>query len=232
MADRHHHDHDHGHDHGHPHAPISDHGREPSLDYLVLERALRELLIDKGIFSADEWRRQIELMDSRNPAIGARIVARAWTDPAFKRRLLQDAKKAAGELGVDTTNAPEVMVVENTPARHHLITCTLCSCYPKAILGIPPAWYKSDAYRARAVKDPRGVLHEFGTDLPADVEIRVMDSTADLRYLVLPMRPAGTEEMKEDELARLVTRDSMIGVTVAQAPAKVSSNSTSSQKTS
>jgi len=223
MADLHHHDHD----HGHPHAPISDHGREPSFDYLVLERALRELLIDKGIFTADEWRRQIELMDSRNPAIGARIVARAWTDAAFKRRLLQDAKKAAGELGVDTANAPEVMVVENTPTRHHLITCTLCSCYPKAILGIPPAWYKSEAYRARAVKDPRGVLQEFGTDLPADVEIRVMDSTADLRYLVLPMRPAGTEGMSEDELAKLVTRDSMVGVAVASPPSKGSPQKTS-----
>jgi len=228
MADLHHHDHDHGHDHGPgPHAPISDHGRAPSFDYLVLERALRELLVDKGIFTADEWRRQIELMDSRNPTVGARIVARAWTDPAFKRRLLADAKKAAGELGVNTTNAPEVMVVENTPQRHHMIVCTLCSCYPKAILGIPPAWYKSDAYRARAVKDPRAVLHEFGTDLPADVEIRVMDSTADLRYLVLPLRPAGTDGMSEDELATLVTRDSMIGVAAASSPQNAAPQKTS-----
>ncbi len=216
MADRHDH-----HDHVHPgdaHAPISDHGREPSFDYLVLERAVRELLVAKGIFTADDWRRQIELMDSRNPTVGARIVARAWVDPEFKKRLLADAKKAAGELGIDTSNAPEVMVVENTSDRHHVIVCTLCSCYPKAILGIPPAWYKSDAYRARAVKDPRGVLHEFGLDLPSKAEIRVMDSTADLRYLVLPMRPAGTEHMTESQLAELVTRDSMIGVALAQAP--------------
>lgn len=213
-------DHGHHHDHVHagdPHAPISDHGRAPSLDYLVLERALRELLIEKRIFSADDWRRQIELMDSRNPAVGARLIARAWVDPGFKARLLADAKSAAAELGIDTSNAPEVMVVENTPERHHMIVCTLCSCYPKAILGIPPAWYKSDAYRARAVKDPRGVLAEFGTELPGEVEIRVMDSTADLRYLVLPMRPAGTDSLSEAELARLVTRDSMIGVAVARA---------------
>lgn len=220
MTERQHH-HDHVHTGGDTHAPISDHGREPSFDYLVLERAVRELLIQKGVFTADEWRRQIELMDSRNPAVGARLVARAWVDPAFKRRLLAAPKEAAADLGIDTTNTPEVAVVENTPARHHLITCTLCSCYPKAILGIPPAWYKSDAYRARAVKDPRGVLREFGTDLAPDVEIRVMDSTADLRYLVLPMRPPGTESLSEAELARLVTRDSMIGVAVAQAPEAV-----------
>ena len=214
-------DHGHHHDHVHagdPHAPIADHGRAPSLDYLVLERAVRELLIEKRIFTADDWRRQIELMDSRNPAVGARLIARAWVDPSFKARLLADAKSAAAQLGIDTSNAPEVMVVENTPERHHMIVCTLCSCYPKAILGIPPAWYKSDAYRARAVKDPRGVLAEFGTELPAEVEIRVMDSTADLRYLVLPMRPAGTDSFSEAELARLVTRDSMIGVAVARAP--------------
>jgi nitrile hydratase alpha subunit len=211
-------DHHHDHVHPHPHAPISDHGREPRLEYRILEQAMRELLIEKGIVTADEWRRQIELMDSRNAAMGARIIARAWTDPAFKQRLLADAKAAAGELGIDTSNAPAVLALENTPDRHHLVTCTLCSCYPKAILGIPPAWYKSEAYRARAVKDPRGVLKEFGTELPTDVEVRVMDSTADLRYLVLPLRPPGTEGMTEDQLADLVTRDSMIGVTTARSP--------------
>jgi nitrile hydratase alpha subunit len=214
MGDRHHHDHGHSHDHDHPHAPISDHGREPSFEYLVLERALRELLIAKGVFTADEWRRQMELMDSRGPATGARIIARAWVDAAFKQRLLADAKAAVAELGVETANTPALMVVENTPKRHHLITCTLCSCYPKVILGIPPAWYKSEAYRARSVKDPRGLLHEFGVDLADNVEVRVMDSTADLRYLVLPMRPAGTEKMSEADLAKLVTRDSMIGTAV------------------
>lgn len=213
----------HRHAHTHPdhihagddHAPITAHG--PSRDYALLERALRELLIAKRIFTADELRRQIDLMDSRNPAMGAKLVARAWVDPAFKQRLLADAKKAAAELGIDCSNAPEVMVLENTPRRHHLVVCTLCSCYPKAILGIPPAWYKSVEYRARAVKDPRGVLDEFGTQLGGDVEVRVVDSTADMRYLVLPMRPAGTEGWSEDRLAALVTRDSMIGVTTPSA---------------
>lgn len=216
MADhRHHHDHVHV---DHPHAPISDHGREPRAEYRILERAVRELLIEKGVVTAEEWRRQIELMDSRNPAMGAKVIARAWVDPEFKKRLLADAKQAAGELGIDTSNAPQVMALENTPRRHHLVTCTLCSCYPKAILGIPPAWYKSEAYRSRAVKDPRGVLREFGTVLPDDVEVRVMDSTADLRYLVVPLRPPGTDGMTEEQLADLVTRDSMIGVAAARSP--------------
>lgn len=215
MADAHvhsHHDHTHGRD---EHAPIAAHG--PSRESALLERAIRELLIARGVFTADDLRRQIDLMDSRNPAVGAKLVARAWVDPAFKQRLLADAKAAAEELGIDCSNAPDVMVLENTPRRHHLVVCTLCSCYPKAILGIPPAWYKSAEYRARAVKDPRGVLAEFGTYLPDDVEVRVVDSTADLRYLVLPMRPAGTDGWDEDRLAALVTRDSMIGVTVPSA---------------
>ncbi len=212
----------HHHDHVHPHPPepISDHGREPRLEYRILEQAMRELLIAKGVVTADEWRRQIELMDSRNAAMGARIIARAWVDPAYRKRLLADAKAAATELGIDTSNAPQVMALENTPSLHHLVTCTLCSCYPKAILGIPPAWYKSEAYRARAVKDPRGVLKEFGTELGPDVEVRVMDSTADLRYLVLPLRPSGSDGMSEEQLADLVTRDSMIGVTTARSPGK------------
>jgi len=212
--------HHHDHVHPHPHEPISDHGREPRAEYRILEQAMRELLIEKGVVTADEWRRQIELMDSRNAAMGAKIIARAWVDGAYKKRLLADAKAAANELGIDTSNAPQVMALENTPTRHHLVTCTLCSCYPKAILGIPPAWYKSEAYRARAVKDPRGVLKEFGTELGSEVEVRVMDSTADLRYLVLPLRPSGTEGMTEEQLAELVTRDSMIGVTTAQSPGR------------
>lgn len=209
----HHHDHVHA---GDDHAPIVTH--EPDPEFVILERAVRELLSEKGVVKADDVRRQIELMDSRNAAVGARIIARAWVDPEFKRRLLANAKKAAGELGVDTSNAPEVVALENTPTRHHLVVCTLCSCYPKAILGIPPAWYKSVAYRARAVKDPRGVLREFGTELGPEVEVRVVDSTADLRYLVLPQRPPGTEGLNEEQLAELVTRDSMIGVTTARAP--------------
>ena len=211
------HVHDH-HDHTHGpggHAPI--HTHEPKPEYALLERAVRELLVAKGVFSADDQRRQIDLMDSRSPSQGARMVARAWVDPAYKALLLADAKKAATELGIDSSNAPEVVALENTPRRHHLVVCTLCSCYPKAILGIPPAWYKSVAYRARAVKDPRGVLAEFGTQLAPDVEVRVVDSTADMRYLVLPMRPPGTEGWREERLAALVTRDSMIGVTTPTA---------------
>jgi nitrile hydratase alpha subunit len=203
-----HHDHAHGPD---DHAPIHAHGPKP--EYALLERAVRELLIAKGVFGADDQRRQIDLMDSRSPAQGARMVARAWVDPTYKTRLLDDARKAATELGVDTSNTPAVVALENTPRRHHFVVCTLCSCYPKAILGIPPAWYKSVEYRARAVKDPRGVLAEFGTTLAPDVEVRVVDSTADMRYLVLPMRPASTEGWSEERLAALVTRDSMIGVT-------------------
>lgn len=217
MSGSHHHDHVHaGHDHDHDHAP--DHAHEPRAEFRRLERAVRELLVAKGILAPDEVRRQIELMDSRNPAMGARLVARAWTDPAFKARLLDDAKKAAGEMGIDTSNTAAVVALENTDTRHHMVVCTLCSCYPKAIIGVPPAWYKSSAYRARAVKEPRKVLAEFGTVIPDGVEIRVVDSTADLRYLVLPRRPAGTEGWDETRLAALVGRDSMIGTTVPTVP--------------
>ena len=214
MSGAHHGDHVHTHDHAHD--PL--HAAEPRPEYARLERAVRELLIAKGVFTAEDIRKQIELMDSRSPAMGARIVARAWVDPDYKRRLLADAKAAAGELGVDTSNTATVVALENTPARHHMVVCTLCSCYPKAILGVPPAWYKSSAYRARAVKEPRKVLAEFGTVLPEDVEIRVVDSTADMRYLVVPMRPSGTEGWSEERLAGLVGRDSMIGTALAAAP--------------
>lgn len=214
MSGAHHGDHVHTHDHAHD--PV--HAAEPRPEYARLERAVRELLIAKGVFTAEDIRKQIELMDSRSPAMGARIVARAWVDPDYKRRLLADAKAAAGELGVDTSNTATVVALENTPARHHMVVCTLCSCYPKAILGVPPAWYKSSAYRARAVKEPRKVLAEFGTVLPDDVEIRVVDSTADMRYLVVPMRPPGTEGWSEERLAGLVGRDSMIGTALAAAP--------------
>lgn len=212
MSGAHHHDHDHTHPHAH------DHVHEPRPEYARLERAVREILIAKGVLTAEDIRKQIELMDSRNPAMGAKIVARAWVDPAYKKRLLANAKAAADELGVDTSNAAEVVALENTPDRHHVVVCTLCSCYPKAILGVPPAWYKSSAYRARTVKEPRKVLAEFGTTLPDDTEIRVVDSTADMRYLVIPMRPTGTEGWSEERLASLVGRDSMIGVALAGAP--------------
>lgn len=185
----------------------------------LLEQALRELLIEKGVFTADDIRRQIEETESRTPALGAKVVARAWVDPGFKRRLLSDAKKTISEfLGIDLSHTPELVVVENTRRRHHVICCTLCSCYPRAVLGIPPAWYKSREYRSRLVAEPRAVLAEFGTALPDGVEIRVVDSTADMRYIVLPHRPDHTEGMSEDALAKLVTRDSMVGVSLALQP--------------
>ena len=209
--------HDHHHTHDHAHDPIHAHDARP--EYVRLERAVRELLIAKGVLSADEIRAQIELMDSRTPAIGAKIVARAWSDPAYKARLLADARKAAEEFGVDTSNTAIVVALENTDTLHHMVVCTLCSCYPKAIIGVPPAWYKSSAYRARAVVEPRKVLAEFGTHLADDVEIRVVDSTADMRYLVLPKRPAGTQGWSEERLAALVGRDSLIGTAVPRADA-------------
>lgn len=213
----HHRDHVHA-DHAQDvHAAIEAH--EPRPEYRFLLEAVRQLLVAKGVFTGDDLRRQIELMDTRNPANGARLVARAWVDPTFKALLLKDSKAAASAMGIDVADMPEVMALENTLKRHHVVVCTLCSCYPKAILGMSPAWYKSAAYRARTVRDPRGVLKEFGTELADDVEIRVCDSTADLRYLVLPLRPAGTEGWSEERLAQLVTRDSMIGVAPARSPA-------------
>ena len=160
---------------------------------------------------------------SRTPADGARVVARAWVDPAYKERLLADGRAAARELGIDPGPAPVLVAVENTDRVHHMVVCTLCSCYPRGLLGPPPDWYKSLPYRSRAVSDPRGVLAEFGTTLDDDVELRVLDSTADMRYLVIPRRPDGTEDLTEDELAALVTRDSMIGVVAPAAPAGVGS---------
>ena len=156
---------------------------------------------------------------SRTPANGARLIARAWTDPAFKAQLLEDARAAAGELGLDPGPSPVVAAVENTDSVHHMVVCTLCSCYPRALLGPPPAWYKSLAYRSRAVSEPRAVLAEFGLELDDNVELRVLDSTADIRYLVIPRRPQGSEGLSEDQLAELVTRDSMIGVVDPVAPA-------------
>ena len=210
--DDHDHDHDH-HDHGHGHAHPSgkDHDSGPIGAYEVLEEAVRTLLIEKGLFTAQDIAAQVDLMDSRSPSLGAKVIARAWTDPAFKKRLLEDTRAALMQLGMDIGPAPEFATVENTARVHNVIVCTLCSCYPRMLLGIPPAWYKSLAYRSRTVTDPRGVLEEFGVDVPSDVEVRVHDSTADLRYLVLPMRPKGTRGWSEEELAAIVTRDCMIG---------------------
>lgn len=204
--------------HDHPHAPITD-GKDPAAARRA--RALGELLVDKGVVSAEDVRARIDWLVSRTPADGARLVARAWVDPAFKQRLLEDARAAALELGLDPGPAPVVVAVENTERVHHMVVCTLCSCYPRALLGPPPAWYKSLPYRSRAVSDPRGVLREFGLALDEGVELRVLDSTADLRYIVIPRRPPGTSDMSEAQLANLVTRDSMIGVAEPQAPAAV-----------
>ena len=174
--------------------------------------ALRELLIEKGIYTAEAERARIEMLEAASPANGARIVARAWTDPAFKTRLLADPNPAIETLGLDPFNP--IHVLENTEAVHNVIVCTLCSCYPRQLLGPQPAWYKSRAYRARVVREPRVVLAEFGTHLPEGVTVRVHDSTAELRYMVLPRRPAGTEGWSEADLAELVTRDCLIGVSV------------------
>ncbi len=201
--------------HPHPHRTAPDRDG-PQGYYQALEIAVRELLIGKGIISADDVRRAVEAMDARTPAQGARVVARAWTNPGYKARLLADGTAAVRELGIEMATT-RLIVVENAPALHNLVVCTLCSCYPRMVLGLPPDWYKSRAYRSRAVREPRAVLREFGTELPEAVELRVHDSTADMRYLVLPERPPGTEGWSEERLAALVTRDSMIGVTRCRA---------------
>ena len=180
--------------------------------------AIQALLIEKGLLSADEVRRAVEDMDARSPAVGARVIARAWVEPHFKHHLLADAKAAIATLGIDVDTWSTLVAVENTPTLHNVVVCTLCSCYPRSLLGLPPDWYKSLNYRARVVKEPRTVLKEFGLELAPDIEVRVYDSTADMRYLVIPQRPAGSEGLSEEALAGLVTRDSMIGVTRAREP--------------
>ena len=210
----HHHDHDHGHDHDHDHHPIeSDH--EPLSEDRYLEQALRELLNEKGIITAAQIAQQIDVQDSRTPALGAKVVAKAWTDPAFKKALLAKPLETINKTFDLSINTPlELVVLENTPDLHHLVVCTLCSCYPRMLLGIPPAWYKSTEYRSRVVVEPRVVLEEFGTKISSSTEIRVADSTADVRYLVLPLRPTGTEHLTEAQLEKLVTRDAMIGTAI------------------
>jgi nitrile hydratase subunit alpha len=204
------------HDHDHPHEPVTTAGGPPAAARV---RALEELLVEKGVLDREDIRRRIDSLVSRTPADGARLVARAWADPAFKGRLLADAREAAFEVGLDPGPSPVVVALENTEHVHHMVVCTLCSCYPKSLLGPPPDWYKSLPYRSRAVSDPRGVLDEFGVELGDEVEVRVVDSTANVRYLVVPRRPEGTESLGEDALASIVTRDSMIGVALPVAPA-------------
>ena len=205
---------------------LGDHPEHPGQEaeaelgyYARRAQAMEALLVEKGICTREDVQRQVDDIEAKSPADGARVVARAWVDPDFKARLLEDAPSALAELGYnlpDTT--PRLAVVENNRQVHHLVVCTLCSCYPRMLLGRPPDWYKSLAYRSRAVVDPRAVMREFGLNLDNTVEVRVLDSTADLRYLVLPRRPNGTDNMNEQELAGLVTRDSMIGVTEASTP--------------
>jgi nitrile hydratase alpha subunit len=205
-------------DHDHPHEPVTTAGEPPAAARV---RALEELLLEKGVLERDDVRQQIDWLVSRIPADGARLVARAWVDPDFTQRLLEDARAAALELGLDPGPSPVVVALENTEDVHHLVVCTLCSCYPRALLGPPPDWYKSLPYRSRAVSEPRAVLDEFGVHLSEGVELRVVDSTADIRYLVVPQRPTGTESLTEHELAALVTRDSMIGVAIPAAPSAI-----------
>ncbi|NMF85032.1 nitrile hydratase subunit alpha [Nodosilinea sp. P-1105] len=203
-------------DHDHDHPPIND----DEAYWNQRTRVIQKLLEEKGFFTAADVRREIEREDSVTPMLGARLVARAWVDPDFKLRLCEDGKAACREMDIDTVEIKRLEVVENTEFVHHVVVCTLCSCYPRAILGYhPPSWYKSTAYRNRVVVDPRGVLeNDFGTVIEKDVEIRVMDSNADTRYLVIPLRPKGTEGWDEETLIPLVTRDSMIGVSFANAP--------------
>ena len=200
------------HDHDH------DHGSELS-DIELRVRALETILVEKGYVEAAALDSIVEAHETKiGPHIGAQIVARAWSDPAFKRALLEDATKAAASLADIGRAGDHLVAVENTPARHNIVVCTLCSCYPWDVLGLPPVWYKSSAYRSRTVKEPRAVLADFGVALPATTEIRVWDSTAETRFLVLPERPAGTEGWSEDRLATLVTRDSMIGTGLPKQP--------------
>lgn len=210
--------HDH-HDHlspsGHPYRADND---APLTYWQQMEIAVRELLVEKGHLTPAEINAQIEVMDARDPANGAAVVARAWVDPVFKARLLDNAATATREMGFDI-GPLNLIAVENTQSTHNLIVCTLCSCYPRNLLGLPPDWYKTRAYRSRAVIEPRKVLREFGVEVPDVTQIRVHDSTADMRYVVIPTRPPGTEDLSEADLARLVTRDSMIGAGLARNPA-------------
>jgi len=203
------------HDPHHAHPRDAEEG--PPGEHEIMSRAMQELLEEKGILTAEQVRRRMELFEQEYPQRGSRVIAHAWADPAFKKRLLEDAKAACAEWGLDL-EADRLIAVENTPQVHNVIVCTLCSCYPRALLGMPPTWYKSENYRRRVVREPRAVLKEFGTILAQDVSIRVHDSNADMRYVVVPMRPDGTEGWSEEELASILTRDTLVGVAIPRAP--------------
>ena len=201
-------------EHDHEHQAV------PS-DFALRVKSLESLLVEKGLVDPAALDALVDTFEHKvGPRNGARVVARAWVDPAYKKRLLANASEAIAELGYTSGQGEHMIVLENGPKVHNLVVCTLCSCYPWPVLGLPPVWYKSAPYRSRAVIDPRGVLREFGLDLPEDIEVRVWDSTAELRYLVLPERPAGSEGLSEEELATLVTRDAMVGVAKVMSPPK------------
>ncbi len=212
MSDHHHHDDSIPHRH-----PLRADQDDTLTYWRAMEIAVRELLIDKQITTADEVRREVEAMDNRTPAHGGRVVARAWTDPDFRQLLLEDGNAACEAMGLER-GLYKLVAVENTDNVHNVVVCTLCSCYPRFLLGLPPDWYKSRNYRSRVISDPRAVLREFGTVVDDDVVVRVHDSTADMRYLVVPRRPEGTDGLSEAQLAELVTRDAMIGVSFARQP--------------
>lgn len=215
--DHHHHDHDHGHGHSHDAA-----GGTVLSDVELRVRALESILVEKGYVDPAALDALIETYETKvGPHNGAHVVAKAWSDPAYHAWLMRDATAAIQSLGYTGRQGEHMVAVENTPAVHNMVVCTLCSCYPWPVLGLPPVWYKAAPYRSRAVMDPRGVLKDFGVTLPADRQIKVWDSTAEVRYLVLPERPAGTEGWSEDQLAKLVTRDSMIGTGLARTPAEL-----------
>lgn len=207
-------DHEHHHPHDHDHSELS--------ETELRVRALETILTEKGYVDPAALDELIETYETRvGPRNGARVVAKAWSDPAYRKRLLHDATAAIAELGYTGRQGEHIVAVENTPATHNMVVCTLCSCYPWPVLGLPPVWYKSAPYRSRVVKEPRAVLAEFGVILPQDTSIRVWDSTAEIRYLVIPMRPVGSDDLEEDQLADLVTRDSMIGTGLARTPAEI-----------
>ncbi len=210
----HHHDPDHHHSHNHSHDPIE--VTEGASEYEIMVHAIKELLIEKGVIKGEDIRKTLEFMDTRTPALGAKVVARAWADPEFKKRLLANGTAAVAEMGIPMGDA-ELIVVENSKDVHNVIVCTLCSCYPRTVLGLPPDWYKSRNYRSRVVVEPRAVLKEFGTELPKSVTLRTHNSNADMRYLVLPERPAATEGWSQEQLAAIVTRDCMVGVAFPKA---------------